>query len=504
MQNVFYSLRELDKRAEEDFNLKNGILMENAARGSAEKIKNLFPVKKGEAKKTLQIVCGSGDNGGDGLALARILADDFNLHIVILKEPKSELCKLQYERLKALNIKTAKNILPESDILFDSFLGTGLKGLLKAEDKKTIEKINKVKAFKIACDIPSGLNLDGEASPNAVICDMTFSMGALKQAFYSDEAKDITGKIEVIDLGLPRSSYEQNEKPNIFLLEKEDMLLPSRKKQNTNKGSFGHAGIIMGEKKGAALLAASAALEFGAGLVTLIGENGERPKNLKADFMYDGKFKVGFKAGFEAGKFELSKFTSLALGQGLGRKNDELFSILKIKEVQSMPIVIDADAFYYTELKTILPKLSSAVLTPHPKEFSSLLNISGLGNLSIEEIQKKRFITALSFSKKFPRLVLVLKGANTLIAHNGKIFINSLGSPALSKAGSGDVLTGLICSLLAQGYKPLDAAITGNLAHSLASQNSKASYSLTASKLIKNLEKLEDAQLLKRNQNHDR
>ena len=480
MQNVFYSLRELDKRAEEDFNLKNGILMENAARGSAEKIKNLFPVKKGDAKKTLQIVCGSGDNGGDGLALARILADDFNLHIIILKEPKSELCKLQYERLKALNIKTAKSILPESDILFDAFLGTGLKGLLKAEDKKTIEKINKVKAFKIACDIPSGLNIDGEANPNAIVCNMTFSMGALKQAFYSDEAKDITGKIEVIDLGLPRSSYEQNEKSNVFLLEKEDMLLPSRKKQNTHKGSFGHAGIIIGEKNGAALLAASAALEFGAGLVTLIGENRERPKNLKADFMYDGKFNA-------------KKFTSIAIGQGLGRKNDELFSILKMKETQLMPMVLDADVFYYGELKKILPKLSSTVLTPHPKEFSSLLNIAGLGNLSIEEIQKKRFISALSFSKKFPKLVLVLKGANTLIAHNGKIFINTLGSPSLSKAGSGDVLTGLICSLLAQGYKPLDAAITGSLAHSLASQNAGASYSLTASKLIKNLEKLEAA-----------
>ena len=118
-------------------------------------------------------------------------------------------------------------------------------------------------------------------------------------------------------------------------------------------------------------------------------------------------------------------------------------------------------------------------------------------NLSIEEIQKKRFISALSFSKKFPKLVLVLKGANTLIAHNGKIFINTLGSSSLSKAGSGDVLTGLICSLLAQGYKPLDAAITGSLAHSLASQNAGASDSLTASKLIKNLEKLEAARQVK-------
>ena len=133
----------------------------------------------------------------------------------------------------------------------------------------------------------------------------------------------------------------------------------------------------MGEKNGAALLAASATLEFGAGLVTLVGKNRERPKNLKADFMYDGKF--------EAGKFNVKKFTSIAIGQGLGRKNDELFSILKMKETQSMPMVINANIFYYAELKKILPKLSAAVLTPHPKEFSSLLitGISGHPNEGI-------------------------------------------------------------------------------------------------------------------------
>ncbi len=473
MQNVFYSLRELDKRAEENFNLKNGILMENAARGSAEKIKNLFPLRNGEAKRTLQIVCGSGDNGGDGLALARILYDYFNVIVVCIKEPKSELCRLQKDRLDKLKIPIHKTIVPQCDIIFDAFLGTGLKGKLKDEDKKLIEKINEIRAFKIACDIPSGLNAEGQASPATVISNITFSMGALKTAFFSDEAKDITGKIEVIDLGLPRSLYEKETE--CFLLEKKDLVLPVRKKQNAHKKSFGHTAVIAGEKKGAAFLAASAALKFGAGLVTICSEN-EIP--MPADFMYSKEF--------------AKEFTSAVVGSGLGKRSSYALAIITDKDNENFPFVLDADIFYYEELKTILPKLKKAVLTPHPKEFSSLLNICGLGKYSVEEIQSNRFEFVKMFCKKYPDMVLILKGANVLIGQNKNIFINSFGTSALSKAGSGDVLTGLTASLLAQNYQPLEAAISASLAHTSAAAFIKSSYSLTASSLIDNLDKLEN------------
>ena len=482
MQKVFYSITDLDKRAEKDFNLKNGILMENAARGSAEKIKQLFNLKKGDAKKTIQIVCGSGDNGGDGLALARMLTDDFNVIVVCSKEPKSELCKLQKERLAAVNIPVKKAVSSGCDILFDAFLGTGIRGRLKNEDKKLIEKMNKIEAVKIACDIPSGLNLKGTTSPIAFKDDMTFSMGALKTAFFSDEAKDLTGKIEVIDLGIPRSRYETDS--NIFLLETSDLILPERKLQNTHKRNFGHAGILCGEKKGACFLAASAALKFGAGVLTVCAKK-EVP--MPFDFMYSAEFLT-------------EEFTAAAIGPGLGKNNfDYASSILADKKNRHITFVLDADIFYFDGIKEIVPYLRKAVLTPHPKEFAALLKNCGLGTFSVTDIQQDRFGFVKLFCTKYPETVLILKGANVLIGYGNRIFINPLGSSALSKSGAGDVLTGLITALLAQNYPPLDAAISASLAHSLASRNIGASYSLTASKLIKNLEKLEGRQLKKSN-----
>lgn len=482
MQKVFYSLTDLDKRAEKDFNLKNGILMENAARGSAEKIKQLFNLKKRDAKKTIQIICGSGDNGGDGLALARMLADDFNVIVVCAKEPKSELCKLQKERLAALNIPVKKAVSSGCDILFDAFLGTGIRGRLKNEDKKLIEKMNKIEAVKIACDIPSGLNLNGIASPVAFKADITFSMGALKTAFFSDEAKDLTGKIEVIDLGIPRSRYETDS--NIFLLETSDLILPERKLQNTHKRNFGHAGILCGEKKGACFLAASAALKFGAGVLTVCAKK-EVP--MPFDFMYSAEFLT-------------EEFTAAAIGPGLGKNNfDYASSILADKKNRHIAFVLDADIFYFDGIKEIVPYLKKAVLTPHPKEFAALLKNCGLGTFSVTDIQQDRLGFVKLFCTKYPETVLILKGANVLIGYGNRIFINPLGSSALSKAGAGDVLTGLITALLAQNYPPLDAAISASLAHSLASRNIGASYGLTASALIKNLEKLEGRQLKKSN-----
>lgn len=490
MEKVFYSLRVLDRRAEKEFKAGNGILMENAARGSAEKLKSLFLQNErlNKGKKILQIVCGSGDNGGDGLALARMCADFFNVIAVCIKEPKSELCRLQKERLEALGITVKKTIETKCDILFDAFLGTGLKGVLNNEDKKIIERLNKLNCIKIACDIPSGLNAEGIASPVAVNCDCTFSMGALKTAFFSDFAKDVTGKIEVIDLGIPRSKYETETE--VFLLNKSDMILPVRKRQNTHKRSFGHAAVILGEKPGACILAASAALKFGAGLLTVSGgfkdgcpsvSSFKKLQGLPADFMYSENFNC-------------KEFSAAAIGCGLGKsenKNTCGFSILLDKKTQKMPLVLDADIFYYEKLKEVLPNLKKAVLTPHPKEFSFLLKICGFGNYSVNEIQQNRFKLLNEFCKRYPDLTVLLKGANVLIGSNGKIFINSLGSSSLSKAGTGDVLAGIITALLAQGYSPEEAAISGSLAHTLAGGYSKSSYGLTASGLIAGLEKLE-------------
>lgn len=509
MQKVFDSLFENDERARDFFNLKNGVLMENAAHSLAEEIKRRFirqngNVQSGKAmnqaqedeeeengvrghitfpnafkeisslnkKPVLQIVCGSGDNGGDGLALARMLYDFFEVITVCAKEPKTELCKLQKERLDLLGIKTQNKISASCCILVDALFGTGFKGSVRKEDTALLKKMNSIKAFKIACDIPSGIDSKGAVCKEAFKADLTVSMGALKTAFFSDAAKDFTGKIVTADLGLPRSKYETET--DVFLLEKEDFIPPERILKNVHKGNFGHTAVLCGEKHGAAILAALAALKIGAGLVTVCGGKAE---NLPPDLMYCE---------------ELSEnFTSFAMGCGLGEaKKSSCINFLKQPAVRKKPLVLDADIFYCRELYQVLPDLEKAVLTPHPKEFKALLEFSGLGKFDVEEIQKNRFEFCRLFYKKYPNLVLVLKGANTLIAAEGKIFINTLGTSALAKAGSGDVLTGITAGLLAQGSSPLSAAVNASLAHAAAAAFTKNTYSLTASALIENLNRL--------------
>ena len=152
-------------------------------------------------------------------------------------------------------------------------------------------------------------------------------------------------------------------------------------------------------------------------------------------------------------------------------------------------MVIDADLFYKKEIVSVLNKRDKVVLTPHPKEFASFLKLLGMGDFSVEEIQKRRFFFAKKFSEAYPNSVLLLKGANTIIAYKKRLYINSFGTPALSKGGSGDILAGMIGALLAQGYHPLKSAITASLAHSFAGDVAP-NYSLTPLKIVENLSKL--------------
>ena len=297
MEKIFDSVRALDKRAEDAFNLKNGVLMEHAARGMTERIGSLFP------SPLVQIVCGSGDNGGDGFALARLLADFCTVQVVSVKEPKSPLCKLQRERLELLGIPVTAELQEHCDVLVDAVFGTGIRGSLDNEMCAVIDRMNAVQGYKIACDIPSGLNEFGIPSPVAFRADETCTMGARKTALYADAAKDYTGDIHVLNLGLPRHCYEGET--DTFLLSAADMKLPHRAVQNTHKMSYGHGLFFCGEKTGACMLAASAALHFGIGLVTVFGAP---VPTAPFDFMYTHQLPEHFSAAM--------------LGSGLGRTPD--------------------------------------------------------------------------------------------------------------------------------------------------------------------------------------
>lgn len=461
MQKIFYEVNSLDKKCYEQFHLSEDILMEHASLSMARFIENNF-----QAQSSVLIVCGSGNNGADGIALARLLFGKYRLFLYTPYELKSSMAQLQQKRTHLLGIKTIEQPI-ECDIVVDCLFGTGLNKPLDEFTVRLIQKLNELKGYKIACDIPSGITKDGHIVPVCFKANTTITMGALKSALFSDGVKDFVGNIEVASLGLPSHFYE--EKTPFFLLNQLDMEIPFRLNNNTHKGDFGHLAVIVGEKKGAGILACDAAFNFGCSLVTAIThENAPLPYHI-----------------MQCHKLPHNT-TAIALGMGLGNyESQEIKELLK----SSLPKVIDADLFYDEIILEALKE--NCVLTPHPKEFCSLLKLSDIAHICVEELQNNRFKYALMFSAKYPKVVLYLKGANSIVAHEMRLYVNALGTSALSKGGSGDVLSGLIASLLAQGYTPLNATISASLAHSLAANSYEGNnYSLTPQDIIVQIKKL--------------
>ena len=467
MQKVFKSCYDLDKRCYEIYGLTEDILMEHAARGMAEYIQNNF-----EKGSSVLIVSGVGNNGADGIVLARQLHGSYDVKLVLPFGAKSDMAKLQEQRVKALGISIEKE-LHESDIIVDAIFGAGLNRNIDNETQKILHKLNSLKGFKIACDIPTGVGENGLLMPMAFKADITITMGALKESLYVDESKDHIGKIICVNLGVSREKYET--KSNIFVLETSDLKLPKRLESSTHKGDFGHAGIFCGEKEGAGIIAGMAASRFGAGLTTLlVHEKIVAPPYLMHSTVVP------------------HNITALAIGMGLGCHFESEF--LQKYVVQShLPIVLDADSFYSKEILSILDqKDREVVITPHPKEFVALWKRLTDEELSVSHIQKNRFEVVRNFNAKFPHITLLLKGANTLIMQEEEFYINPLGSSKLSKGGSGDVLSGLIVALLAQGYRGKDAVIQASLALTMAAKNYKgSSYSMLATDIIEEITLLE-------------
>jgi ADP-dependent NAD(P)H-hydrate dehydratase / NAD(P)H-hydrate epimerase len=461
MQKLYDEVNTLDKRCYEKFLLSEDLLMEHASNSMA-----LHISKNHSSCKSILIVCGSGNNGADGLALARLLHTKFDVKVYLSSIVKSDIAILQLKRIEALGIKVLDELY-EADIVVDCLFGTGMNKALDENTTNIINTLNSYSSIKIACDIPSGINKLGQIESIAFISDVTITMGALKTSLFTDAAKDYVGQIIVADLGIQRNLYETES--NKYFLDESDMKLPFRDKKNSHKGSYGHLNVVTGCKKGAGIIAAKAAFGFGAGLVSVVcHENLELPYHIMQTH------------------FISENCTAIAIGMGLGKYETEEIRRILSKKVSK---IIDADLFYDELLCEILDQ--EVVLTPHPKEFCSLLKFCEIADISVEELQNNRFLYVRKFSEKYPAVVLLLKGANVIISQGEKVFVNSFGSAVLSKGGSGDVLSGLIGSLLAQGYKPLDATITASLAHTIAARNySKNNYSLIPSDLVEEVRKL--------------
>jgi len=484
MYPLYKSSFPLDKRCYEKFNLTEDILMENASLGMANYIRSNF--KKG---LSLLIVAGVGNNGADGIVLARLLFGYCNVKLYIPFEIKSYMANLQLDRVKKLGIDIV-NEVSESDIVVDAIFGAGLSRELDSDTIYIVEALNILDGFKLACDIPTGINKDGNPMPIAFRADTTITMGALKESLYSDNAKDYIGEVVCVELGVAREVYEIPS--SSYLLEVSDMKLPCRDSKSTHKGSFGHLAVVSGEKEGASILTAMASMRFGVGLTTLVGE-------IDSTIPYTLMQNIHLPANT----------TAIAFGMGFGNN----FNTLIVDDIinSDMPIVLDADIFHHNIVSRFIQQRDrDIVITPHPKEFVALWNRtigdkdlslditladidrSNYEMLDIATLQSNRFLYVREFCTIYPHITLLLKGANMIIAKDEELFVNPYGSAKLSKGGSGDVLSGLIGSLLAQGYSTIDAATTASLAlTSAAKAYNGSSYAMLPIDLIEEIAHLE-------------
>jgi ADP-dependent NAD(P)H-hydrate dehydratase / NAD(P)H-hydrate epimerase len=470
MQKLFHTVKELDQRCYDKYGLSEDILMEHAADALNLDIRHQLP--KGAS---VMILCGPGNNGADGLACARLLYLDYDVYIVSPLGAHSKMAKRQLDRCNniGLDVINTVNLDQGFDCYVDAFFGSGFNRTLPQSIETILLNVNSKNGYKLACDLPSGLDRKGHIESVSFKADRTITMGALKTALYSDCAKDIVGEVVVANLGLCRSLYEGESELN--LLDKFDAFWPIRQAQNVHKGDFGHLSVVVGAQVGAPVMAAQAGLRFGAGLVTLVSD---KPSLIPPQLMQTPEIP--------------EKSTALCLGMGLGADYD----VDMIKPyLRSKPVVIDADLLRYEVLPDLLSIGSpSIVLTPHLGEFSQMVSAVMREKLSPKVLMEDLVSYVQAYLKRVGPCTLVLKGANTIIANEDNLYICTLGSNRLSKAGSGDLLAGMIGSLLAQGYTPLDAAITAVIGHAEAANRCrKESFALTAEDILDAIGQLQES-----------
>lgn len=499
-------IRAFDKFATESLGVPGMVLMENAAIGIVEAINEKISLSQLDLK--FGIVCGKGNNGGDGYAVARHLSNAGQLVKVISIGKESELsddCKTNYivtdklsKTRKNLTLKKFKSVkdlkfLSDCNVIIDAIFGTGISGNLKSPYSEIIEQLNRLKVFKIAIDVPSGLNADTGYAELAFKAHLTITLGGYKKGLFISSGSDFSGDIELKDIGVGNDFFE-SQTVHEYLYEPEDCLesLPVKEKPS-HKYSAGKALVIAGSEKypGAALLTSQAAFKSGCGSVLLAVPSsirkkvlGKVPEIVFADYdSPNGCLSIdSIKVIWE--KIEWSEV--VAIGPGLGREESSIEAVqYLLKKRKNKKFVIDADAIFAIgdeQFKEF--NLTNCVLTPHLAEFAQLINIP------IEKIKQD----VISYGRGFAVQTgsyLVLKGAPTItFLPNGEVIINSSGNPGMAKFGTGDALTGMIASFIAQTNKIEESVLSAVYLHSLSADlqmKNKTEFSYSATDIIKNI-----------------
>jgi hydroxyethylthiazole kinase-like uncharacterized protein yjeF len=422
------------------------------------------------------IFAGPGNNGGDGLALARILGvNGYNVdvHIIAISEKTSTDYNINLQRLKNVTnvtISYLKNIeqfplVVQNEIIIDAIFGSGLTRPVEGLAGDVIKQINKSDSVVISIDLPSGLfgeNNTNNIYSGVVKADFTLTFQFPKLSFMFPENAQYVGEWKILPIGLDENAIRNTVSPYTMLLNNDILPLLRKRGKFDHKGTYGHALLIAGSRgrMGAAVLGAKAVLRTGVGLLTCHIPSGG---NLILQSSLAEAMTVSDKSEdtiSEIGSTEM--FRAVGIGPGIGTSRDSQNALASLLAECRKPIVIDADAINILSLNKKLLKLLpvEAILTPHPGEFERLAGKSING---YDRLQRQ-----IQFSHDH-NCIIVYKGANTTItAPSGDAFFNSTGNQGMATGGSGDVLTGIILSLLAQGYSPVDAALTAVFLHGLA------------------------------------
>ncbi|MFN9861932.1 MAG: NAD(P)H-hydrate dehydratase [Bacteroidota bacterium] len=457
-------IKELDRYTIDHEPIASIDLMERASRAFFDWfcLKFLPPQK-------IAVVCGTGNNGGDGFAIARMLAEvgyNVNVFVVQGEMPKSldfqkNLARLDSKISKTEIRQSSELVLAAFDVVIDTIFGSGLSRPPSGLYAEVIERINNSQANVVAVDIPSGLMMDSHSKGAIVQADYTVSFQLPKLAFLMPENAKYVGEWITVDIKLSTSFIKQAECKHFLVDRKAAAKILKPRKKFSHKGSYGHALLVAGSlgKMGAAVLGAKAVMRSGAGLLTVLS-----PKcgyDILQTAVPEAMVEIGGSDFLEYVP-DVWSYQSIGIGPGIGKQDKTKEALEFILRSYQKPMVLDADALnILSENPQMLERVPpGSILTPHPKEFERLV---GAWSDDFARLEKQKQLA------KQVNSVIVLRGAFSSIASpDGNVYFNPTGNPGMATGGSGDVLTGILTGLLAQGYDPLDAAILGVYLHGLA------------------------------------
>ena len=444
-------------------------LMERAADAFVQWFVSRFP----DTERPICIYAGTGNNGGDGIAVARMLHQRFytvKVFVCAFSGKQSADFEQQIAMLPPHNAVDVEWLgvddpiapVQEQTVIIDALFGSGLSRALEGPWADIIQRLNSFPNEKVAIDLPSGLFADKPSSGPVLSVAHTFSFEIPKLAFFAAENADWVGEWDFGPIGLHPDYSDQTETPYRYLDQNWVQQAWKPRPKFSHKGTFGHALLINGSKgkMGAAALAASACLRTGVGLLSLhtpaIGYS------ILQTLVPEAMCSIDPSEDCWSDLPDIAPYTAIGLGCGIGQSTETVEVLKQLLETATKPLVLDADALnilaQHPDWFSLLP--AGSILSPHPKEFSRLF---GETNNHFERIEKQREMAAMH------QVHLILKGAHTSIASpDGTCWFNSTGNPGMATGGSGDVLTGILTGLLAQGYSPEESCLLGVFIHGLA------------------------------------